>query len=148
MTFGSHSHVTNVKLYICTSAVLMTTKFGRVGIFGGWTKLQSHVNFSFRGHVTKESNVCLHLPNSYGHQTWQCGNFGGTPPFNSRNLLITWSRKNEKSCNCLSTIPRASKFDRLLTARLEDPTHQVMWSFDHVVMWNIKICLSAFQQHM
>ena len=31
---------------------------------------------------------------------------------------------------------------------MEDPIHQVMWSFDHVVAWKIKKFLSAFQQHL
>ena len=62
--------------------------------------------------------------------------------------VVTYNFYNEKSYNCLSTIPRASKLDRLLTARLEDPTHQVMWSFDHMVMWksenkSMSICIST-----
>ena len=71
------------KTFICTSAVLINTKLGRVGTCGGWTKLQSHVTFPFRGHVTNEENVYLHLHNTYGHQTWQSGNLiGGIMPTN------------------------------------------------------------------
>ena len=39
MTFWSHGPVTNIKPYICTSAVLMTTKLGRVVTSGGGTTI-------------------------------------------------------------------------------------------------------------
>ena len=45
MTFWSHCHVTDIKPYNYTSAVLTTTKLGRVVTFGGGLNLQSHMNF-------------------------------------------------------------------------------------------------------
>ena len=86
--------MTNINIFICTSAVLMTTKLGRVGTFGGWTKLQSHVNFPFRGHVANEENVYLHLHNAMATKLDKVVTYiKRIPPTNSRNLLITWSRE-------------------------------------------------------
>ena len=80
MTFWSHCHVTDIKPYNYTSAVLTTTKLGRVVTFGGGLNLQSHMNFWLRGHVRNEKDLYLHLPNTYDHQTWQSGNlYWGNP---------------------------------------------------------------------
>ena len=54
---------------------------------------------------------------------------------------------NEKSYNCLSTIPPSLQIWQGINLMLKDPTNQVMWSSDHVVTWKIKKLLSAFQEH-
>ena len=55
---------------------------------------------------------------------------------NSLIHVIFWYHghvKNEKPCNCLSTIPRASKFGRVLAWvwRIQ-PSHVIIWSCGHV----------------
>ena len=45
------------KTYICTSAISMTTKLGRVLTWGWGTQSSKLVNFWFCGHMTKEKNL-------------------------------------------------------------------------------------------
>ena len=45
------------KTYICTSAISMTTKLGRVLTWGWGTQSSKLVNFWLCGHMTKEKNL-------------------------------------------------------------------------------------------
>ena len=56
------------------------------------------------------------------------------------------SKSHPQMKNLITAFP--SEIGRVLTWRLKDPTHQVMWLFDQVVKWKIKKLLSAFQQHL
>ena len=65
------------------------------------------------------------------------------PPNKSCDLLITRSRDKWK-------LPFHNTWSlqiwQSIYWSLEDTSHQVMWSFDHVVTWKIKKKVSVFQQ--
>ena len=67
------------------------------------------------------------------------------PPNKSCDLLITRSRDKWK-------LPFHNTWSlqiwQSIYWSLEDTSHQVMWSFDHVVTWKIKKKVSVFQQHL
>ena len=67
------------------------------------------------------------------------------PPIKSCDLLITWSRDKWKLFFCNNW---SLQIWQSISLRLENPTQQVMWSFDSMVAWKIKKLLSAFQQHL
>ena len=70
MIFLSHGHVTNIKPYICTSAVLMITKLGRVATCGVGTQPSNSRDLMIMRSRKKWKKTFLHLHNTYGHQTW------------------------------------------------------------------------------
>ena len=69
------------------------------------------------------------------------------PPTKSCDLLITWSSDKWKILQ-LRFHKTCLPIWQSINLRLEEPTNQVMWSFDHVVTWKIKKIISAFQQHL
>ena len=89
-------------IYICTSAIPIAIKLGRVVTYGRKTPRTKSCYLLITWSCDKCKTLCLHFHNIYGHQTWQSGN-----------------------------LP------------LEDLTHQVMWPFDYVVMWQMEKNLSA-----
>ena len=70
MIFLSHGHVTDIKPYICTSAVLMITKLGRVVICGVGTQPSNSRDLMITRSRKKWKKTFLHLHSTYGHRTW------------------------------------------------------------------------------
>ena len=75
MTLWSHGQVKNIKPYICTSAVLMTTKLDRVVTCSGGKQLSKSRDFVITCSRDKWKKLHLHLHNTYGHQAWESSSF-------------------------------------------------------------------------
>ena len=111
VTFWWHCHVTNVKPYICTSAIPMATKPGRVVTYYRKTiptKTRERV-------ITWSRDKCktlyLHFRSTYGQQTWQSSNL----PWGDATLLIMQSRDRWRKHIYTSTISMATKLGRVVT---------------------------------
>ena len=131
VNFWWHGHVTNVKPYICPSAIPMATKIGRVITYierALW----------FYGHVTNEKSLYLHkftwlfdhvviwqitkpyistiflhyLHNIYDYQTLKVGR---SHPISHVTSWLRGHVTNKKPYKSLSAIPRSFKFGRVLT---------------------------------
>ena len=70
MIFLSHGHVTDIKPYICTSAVLMITKLGRVVTCGVGTQPSNSRDLMITRSRKNWKKTFLHLHSTYGHRTW------------------------------------------------------------------------------
>ena len=90
MTFWSHDHVTNIKLCICTSGVLMTTRLGRVATCSG-ANPTFRVTWTFNYVVTWQMkktyiyNYTILIATKLGTMKTY---IGGVPPINLCDLLI------------------------------------------------------------
>ena len=74
VTFWWHGHVTNVKPYICTSAIPMATKLGRVVTYGRNTLPTKSRDLLIIRSRDKNKTLYLLFHNTYGHQTWHSDN--------------------------------------------------------------------------
>ena len=85
------------KTYVCTSAIPMATKLGRVVTYIGRSQIHSQVTFWSRVHLTNvKPYICISavsMATKLGSiVTWG----GGTQPSKPSDLLITWSREKLK----------------------------------------------------
>ena len=69
-------------------------------------------------------------------------------PTKSCDLLIAWSLEKWKILKLPSCKTWNLQIWQSINLMLQDPTNQVMWSFDHVVTLKIKKFLFAFQQNL
>ena len=119
------------KNYICTSAIPMFTRLGRVVTCRAGPQIQSQVIFLLWGHVTHEKNFYLHFHNTYGHQTWQTGNLRwGNPTFKVTSpfdYVVTCHMK--KNYICTSAIPMFTKLGRVVTCRGGTPNSKSSYLF-------------------
>ena len=141
VTFRSRGHVTNV---ICTSTILCSPNLVVVTYR---SQLQSHVTFWLCGYVANGKNLYLHFHNVYGHQTWQSGNLQwGSPTFKVMwpfDYGVTWQMK-KASTVCNSTIPMATKLDRVVTYNQETPPTKLR---DLLITWSRDKCKTLYLHH-
>ena len=104
------------KTYVCTSAIPMATKLGRVLTYVGRSQIHSQVTFWSRVHLTNvKPYICISAVS--GHQTWQHSNLRwGNPTFKAKwpfDYVVTW--EIEKTYTFTSAISVATKLGRVVT---------------------------------
>ena len=140
VTFWSSGLVTNVRPYICTSAISMATKLDRVVTCNGGTPASRLCELLIMWSRDKwKKKLYLNFHNTSGHQTWQAVTYSQKTPHNKlNNILMTWSRDKYKTLFLHFCSTYDHKTVQSSNLRWGDPTFKVMWPFNYMVTWKMK----------
>ena len=138
------------KTYIYSSAIPMTTKFGRLVTCSGRNPPSKSRDLLITWSRDKLKHLYMHFHNTYGHQTWQ----GDNLPLENPTYLVRWPFDNVATWQiqeiyiCSSAILMATKIGRVVACGGGTPTSKsrallITWSRE-----KFKKLISALPQYL
>ena len=129
------SHDKRKKSNICTYAIPMAIKFGRVLTYRWKTPHIKSRYLLIKWCCEKCKTLYLHFRNIYGHQTWQSGNLGWRDP-NFKVMwpfyyVVTWQLKNISELPQYLWSPNLAKWVTYVWKIAHIKLHEVLITWSH-----------------